>query len=173
MHLYKVQLLVIAATLLEFTSCFTTVIAANTLTVSKLAPAEQNGLPIVILDTYRKTSLRSLKAGDSAATEEEERAFSFSFLKKLNKYVPGTESFKNAAVLRAKAKELKKAKDAAKKVDPTFKLTGTRDHELHPKFKEWYNKYSPDEIEQGLIQAGRTEKEANDIRMKFIAWRIM
>ncbi|KAJ8566588.1 hypothetical protein ON010_g6536 [Phytophthora cinnamomi] len=102
--------------------------------------------------------LRVLQAKDNDAIEERGFNFNFPWLKKLEKFIPGTRANKAAAAAKAKAISEKKAVEglAKAKQDDLYKTfaQGERDGELFKMFKTWKNsKYSPAQAERMMTDA--------------------
>ncbi|KAJ8564180.1 hypothetical protein ON010_g7167 [Phytophthora cinnamomi] len=136
--------------------------------------SEQVRLPLT--ESSFKTSsgryLRVLQAKDNDAIEE--RGFNFPWLKKLEKFIPGTLANKAAAAAKAKAISEKKAVEALAKVkeDMLYKAfaQGERDDELFKMFKTWKSEYSPAKAEKMMTDAGRSDDVAKTIRERYYYW---
>ncbi|ETI35475.1 hypothetical protein L915_17707 [Phytophthora nicotianae] len=130
-----------------------------------------------------KPLLRYLKM--AGKPEEEERAgINVSFLKNLQKKLPGSDALKSAAAAKAAAAQAKKAQAAAKKAQAAaekakmanmFKITSTRDDHLFLKFNEWKELGKTDlQVIDGVYSAmrsnGWTTKKAIQIGNQYRRW---
>ncbi|GMF18704.1 unnamed protein product [Phytophthora lilii] len=164
-------LLVVAVALLGFVSALHT--GKDSYLASTKIEAGPSGLASVRGE--EKPLFRSLEAVDNVASnndqKDEERAINFSFLKNLEKYLPGTEAFKTATAARNAAAKARKAEEIGKKY-AVFKLPAEhRDQDIYPAFKKWYAaKESPEGAATGLKALGYSDDVIKDIRERYWSW---
>ncbi|ETN01931.1 hypothetical protein PPTG_16994 [Phytophthora nicotianae INRA-310] len=120
-------------------------------------------------DNNEKHFLRSLKVPDKPVTdEEEERVINFSFLKNIQKKLPGTAAYKAAKAAKA-------AKEKAAIVD-VLKMSDSRKDLLHSLFRQWDAEKKnhvnvADDVFKIMKDHGWTTKQANDIGVEYFSFR--
>ncbi|KUF85874.1 hypothetical protein AM588_10001022 [Phytophthora nicotianae] len=120
-------------------------------------------------DNNEKHFLRSLKVADKPVTdEEEERVINFSFLKNIQKKLPGTAAYKAAKAAKA-------AKEKAAIVD-VLKMSDSRKDLLHSLFRQWDAEKKnhvnvADDVFKIMKDHGWTTKQANDIGVEYFSFR--
>ncbi|ETL29166.1 hypothetical protein L916_17597 [Phytophthora nicotianae] len=126
-------------------------------------------------DNNEKHFLRSLKVADKPVTdEEEERVINFSFLKNIQKKLPGTAAYKAAKVAAAQ-KAAQAAKEKAAIVD-VLKMSDSRQDLLHSLFRQWDAEKKnhvnvADDVFKIMKDHGWTTKQANDIGVEYFSFR--
>ncbi|KAG6617902.1 putative secreted RxLR effector peptide protein [Phytophthora cinnamomi] len=166
-----ILLIAVAVLFLGVTNALATVKNANPATMLEAHSPELNNA------FNGKTSLRSLKEVATAefqGKEDEERAISFSFLERLNKYIPGTKAFTQASAARKAIARAKKLEKAAKKkeLENLFNLKGIPEHQLTTKYKQWEAaKISSKDVTNGVHEKMKiSEAEAVTIGNDYQAW---